>query len=287
MKYRVIQKGRSVELSEGNRTIRVYRIPYQDLQAGEIAFEITNKFVVYILFGENEDGKDVVYVGKSKNGLDKRPKSHEDRYNNWGCCYILTQINEGTFFNDGTIQYIEDQVNKRVNDINHYDNRTRKTTSGTANPYDMPDCDEYLSIAYDMLDVLGLDLITFMDDNSESEDVFNDQFDSIIPNGKYHMLQKLKRWGGKQVKADMEVIDGKYILLKGSVICPYEGKGLRNSIRIRRENANIEEDVLMDDLVFTSPSGASRFVCGAASNGWKTWKDEGGNIIDKYRANNI
>ena len=80
---------------------------------------------------------------------------------------MLTQFEERTFFNDGTIQYIEDQVNKRVNDINHYENKTSVTTGGTANRNDEEDCDEYLQKAYLMLDVLGLDVDQIVNDKME------------------------------------------------------------------------------------------------------------------------
>ena len=71
-------------------------------------------FVVYILLGKNNNGKDVIYVGKSKNGLKNRPTAHEDKYPNWTVCYILTQFKERTFFNDGSIQYLEDEEKRYV-----------------------------------------------------------------------------------------------------------------------------------------------------------------------------
>lgn len=90
--------GRSVEMSKANSSILVYRFPYQNLKSKESSFEIENPFVVYILLGKNNNGKDVIYVGKSKNGLKNRPTAHEDKYSNWTECYILTQFKERTSF---------------------------------------------------------------------------------------------------------------------------------------------------------------------------------------------
>ena len=110
MKYIIKRIGRSVEISEATSSLLVYRIPYQNLSAGaDEPIKIKNKFIVYILFGENNDGQDVIYVGKSTNGLKNRPTSHDDKFDNWTYCYVLTQFEERTFFNDGTIQYIEDK----------------------------------------------------------------------------------------------------------------------------------------------------------------------------------
>ena len=287
MKYIVKRLGRSVEISEATSSLLVYRIPYQNLSAmNEEPVKIKNKFIVYILFGENTNGSDVIYVGKSTNGLKNRPTSHNDKFDNWTYCYVLTQFEERTFFNDGTIQYIEDKVNKRVNDLKHYLNTTKVTNAGTANSFDMEDCDAYLEKAYQMLDVLGLDLITFCGDTESGDKVNendNDDAVGVVPDGIYQMSWKLKRWGNKTAKGRMQVAGGKYILLAGSDVCPNEGPGLFDAVKIKRENANIVDDKLQEDVVFKSPTGASSFVIAASSNGWSTWKTQDGKPIDIFR----
>ncbi len=288
MKYIIKRIGRSVEISEATSSLLVYRIPYQNLSvSADEPIKIKNKFIVYILFGENNEGQDVIYVGKSTNGLKNRPTSHDDKFDNWTYCYVLTQFEERTFFNDGTIQYIEDKVNKRVNDLKHYQNTTKVTNAGTANTFDMEDCDEYLSKAYEMLDVLGLDLITYMDteDTSDADNVADDTASGSVPDGIYNMSWKLRRWGNKTAKGKMQVVGGKYIILAGSDVCPNEGHGLMDIVRMKRENANIVDDKLQEDIVLNSPSGAASFVTGAAANGWSTWRTEQGQMIDIFRNN--
>ena len=289
MKYTIKQFGRSVEISEATSSLLVYRIPYQNLNAGsEEPIKIKNKFIVYILFGENKSGLDVIYVGKSTNGLKNRPTSHEDKYDNWTCCYVLTQLEEHTFFNDGIIQYIENEINKRVNDVAHYQNTTKTTNAGTANNFDMEDCAEYLKKAYMMLDVLGLDLLTFYSDSndgayaSNAEDA-SAELSDIVPDGIYHLSWKLKRWGNKTAKGKMQVAGGKYIVLTGSDVCPNEGNGLLDAVRIKRESANIMDDKLQEDVVFNSPSGAAGFITGGSANGWQVWKTADGQMIDVFR----
>ncbi len=288
MKYIVKRIGRSVEISEATSSLLVYKIPYQNLLSNEEEpIKVTNKFIVYILYGENRDGLDVVYVGKSTNGLKNRPTSHDDKYDKWTYCYILTQFEERTFFNDGTIQYIEDKVNKRINELNRYKNTTKVTNAGTANSFDMEDCDEYLDKAYEMLDVLGLDLITYADSDASrnlekiNEDPLTDE--NVVPDGIYYFSRKMKRWDNKIVKATMQVLSGKYIVLSGSDVCPNEGPGLLDVIRIKRNNAGIINNKLQEDVVVTSPSGAASFIIGAAVNGWIYWKTKDGKAIDAFR----
>lgn len=147
-----------VELSKPINTILLYRIPYKNIKAKNHGVDISNRFIVYILYGRNAKGKDIIYVGKSKNGIDYRPLAHEDKNESWTMCYVLTDIKERTILNDGTIQYLEDKICNRVNSIDKYINTTSQTTSGTANHSDMEDCDEFMEEAYDMLFTLGLDL---------------------------------------------------------------------------------------------------------------------------------
>lgn len=71
MKYSIRCEGRTVEISESGCSYLVFRIPYQNLaDSSEELIEIKNKFIVYILFGENNNGPDVLYVGKSTKGLE-------------------------------------------------------------------------------------------------------------------------------------------------------------------------------------------------------------------------
>ena len=55
----------------------VYKMPYSIMKNKTHGLTFSNRFVVYILYGINEAGQDCIYVGKSKNGIDNRPTSHE------------------------------------------------------------------------------------------------------------------------------------------------------------------------------------------------------------------
>lgn len=288
-KYIIRRLGRSIEISEVNSSILVYRIPYQNLldQNKQLLQKlIKNRFIVYILFGESKQGDDVVYVGKSTNGLLNRPTSHDDKHDNWIYCYVLTQFEERTFFNDGIIQYIENEISNRINELNHYQNTTVLTTPSTANSYDMEECYKYLKIAYEMLDVIGLDLISYIGEKSDIEDPSENDDSNIetqVPDGFYHLERKLKSWHNKTVYAKMQITNGKYIVLSGSEICPNEGQGLMDTIRIKRENAQTIDNRLQEDIVFNSPSAAASFVIGGPANGWFIWKDESNSFLNEYR----
>lgn len=279
--YRIKYRGRSVEISKANSTTLVYRIPYLTLLQGGSAFLVDNNFIVYILVSDDKK----IYIGKSMNGLKNRPKSHDDKCNSWKFCYVLTQFKERTFFNDGIIQYIENYLKETVNRLGRFHNTTSKTSSSTANVSDESPCQDYIKEALEMLDAIGLDLITTKVDKEDvdiDDDIGNNDF-SVIPNGTYHLCRKIKRIGNKSVSATMKVFDGTFIVMKGSEICLVEGVGMWDAVVEKRNNAIIENGILQEDVAFDSPSGAGAFVIGSTCNGWSNWKCEDGSNLKKFR----
>lgn len=281
----------AVEMTKPGSTMLIYKIPYINLKAHKPGFMIQNQFVVYILFGANPHGRDLIYVGKSKNGIDARPTAHEDKYKEWTTCYVLTQFKELTFFNDGTIQYIEDVINHRVNEVGLYKNTTLNTTSGTANNNDQEDCEAYLKEAYTMLNILGLDLITNSEEEEAEEDIESHSTWAEdlkkVPDGIYSFARKVKRLNNRELHGKMQVKGGEYILLAGSEVAIEAQQNLNPMIDEKRNSANIENGILLENVDLKTPSGCGEFIIGAACNGWLYWKNDKGEAIDKYRTWNI
>lgn len=160
MRYNIEYVNDCLEISKPNSTILIYRLPYTKLKEQKDLPQILNRFIVYILVGYNQKGKDFIYVGKSKNGIDNRPTSHEDKDITWNNCYILTNFKERTFLNDGTIQFLEDLVQKRIIETERFTATTKVTNTDTANSTEQETCKDYLEEAFLMLNSIGLDLIT-------------------------------------------------------------------------------------------------------------------------------
>ncbi len=99
----------------------------------------------------------------------------------------------------------------------------------------------------------------------------------FLPDGIYYLERSVKGFGKTTGKAIVE--DGIFTVLKGSICGPIRGKFVPEI----RKNAKIENHVLMEDVICSSPSAASWLVIGNSSNGWVEWKDEHGNRISKYR----
>ncbi len=121
------------------------------------------------------------------------------------------------------------------------------------------------------------------------EEVFADATDivngSLIPDGIYTMKRKKKN-EKTIVLARAEVKNGKWTLLKGSVVALCEGKGFQDNARMIRRRMKINNDgVLLDDFELgeCSPSLAGDVALFSSVNGWEYWINADGNPIDIYR----
>lgn len=107
--------------------------------------------------------------------------------------------------------------------------------------------------------------------------------ESVVPDGTYYFNRKVKAWGNKEVLATMKVKDGKYIILKGSTVCPVYSKSHNKWSQTMRDNVKIQDDMLMENVEAASPSAAAVFVLGGAANGWTEWTTKDGKPIDIFR----
>ncbi len=286
-RYIIKYNNGAIEMTKPNSTILVYKIPYVSLESKKPGFVIPNPFVVYILVGKDDNHRDVIYVGKSKNNLENRPTSHKDKCAHWLTCYVLTQFKERTFFNDGTIQYLENELNHRIDEVKMYINTTKTTNSGTASSDDKDDSDDYLNEVYKMLYMIGLDLITHSEEQEAAEDIAASNSMAsdytTIPDGIYYFARRIRRMGNTLLKGRMEVEKGTFILLPGSDVAPEAGIGLAPSVDDIRNATKIENGKLMERVTLTSPSACGEFIMGSSCNGWLNWKTENGEAINKFR----
>jgi hypothetical protein len=99
-----------------------------------------------------------------------------------------------------------------------------------------------------------------------------------IPDGTYYLSANRKGFG--KVDATLKIENGTFILLRGSTCAPI-GKCKRAPES--RKNVTIIDNILVEDVICSSPSTAAVIAMGRSSNGWFMWKDKDGNPIDIYR----
>ncbi|MGF6379805.1 hypothetical protein OKW31_002718 [Paraburkholderia atlantica] len=86
-----------------------------------------------------------------------------------------------------------------------------------------------------------------------------------------------------------------FVVLKGSkgraqVASSFVGHtfGKHRDALMQQGKLVVEDGVLLfkEDVLFSSPSGASAVVCGAASNGWTEWKNAKGATLEELKRGN-
>ena len=85
----------------------------------------------------------------------------------------------------------------------------------------------------------------------------------------------------KRFNAKMKIEDGKYIVLQGSQVSKRVTQRVQNYYYIK--NRKIKNGILLEDIITNTPSGAAIVVFGKDKNGWDSWKNSKGEILQKYR----
>ena len=121
------------------------------------------------------------------------------------------------------------------------------------------------------------------------EEIFKEAVDAgnskLIPNGTYY-FEREKQSEGKVVKATAIVDNGRWTLLKDSILGVTENAGGGQRAKAVRatlpldSNGKLLEDVELGEC---SPSFVGVVVMNQAVNGWAYWKNKKGQAIDIFR----
>lgn len=125
--------------------------------------------------------------------------------------------------------------------------------------------------------------------NESKDEIFEvateNEKSKMIPNGKY-TFNKKKKSDNKTVCATATVENGRWLLLKGSVLGVMEGAGVSNKVRVVRAQISMDKNgKLLEDFELgnCSPSHAGEVVMNQSINGWVDWKNSNGDPVDVYR----
>lgn len=113
---------------------------------------------------------------------------------------------------------------------------------------------------------------------NKSKNEFKSKQDvNLIPDGTYTLNRSIRGYG--KVYAEMVVENGILTLKSGAKCAPLVRENPPKDVL----RANVINNVLQEDYVFTSPSTAAYLVVGKNTNGWTDWKNKTGEVIDIYR----
>lgn len=259
---------RGIKLAEitSNIELAIF-IPRTKMNEANERKEVSNAGL-YFLFGESEEiAKPVVYIGQSKNCID-RIKTHDQKKDFWNYAIIITSKTKS--FTPTHIEYLEELSISKAFEAKRY------KLENNLNPrkFEVPETleadllDNFDTVKI-LLSTLGFPLFDSISKPLKSKDV---------------LICK-----GKEALAEGEYLDDGFVVYKGSKAnkqlapaCSSTIINLREKLikqKIIVEKGNIFE--FQEDYLFKSPSSAATQVLARNANGWNEWKDGTGKTLDE------
>lgn len=248
-------------------TMTTYVIPRTLLSESKKLSGI-NRPGIYYLISENDDNKIAqIYVGQTRNGV-TRLDDHNRSKDFWNKAIMFLADNK-TFSLD-MISGLEAYAISKAHEANRYKVENAVNPKYEIDEYDLPLIEEVYEEIKFIMATQGYKM-----ENAKA---------SLNEANILHTTRNgIEAFG---------VYDGEHFeVLEGSEI-DMTRKGRSSVVDQQRESAIKNGDISIKDgkyyltisMSFTSPSSASCFVLGGATNGWTEWKDKDGKTLDElYR----
>lgn len=238
-----------------NRTMIAYNIPRTriDILREDERKELRTP-ALYILMGEDENGKPKAYIGETEN-FDKRVRDHINKKDFWQRALVfVSQAHDKT---KADVQYLEKRSIELAMEVNQFilDDNKQNPKNPTLTESQRSTDDEYFEDIRFVISFMGCNIFEKAE-ITEKTPLFYIVENGILAKGIYN--------------------DGGMTVLKGSLISSKVSPKLKNPenrIKLIVECCEKEGDfyVTKRDLSFQTPSGAAVFCLGRASNGWAAW----------------
>jgi len=263
----------SCELS--NWTGKAYKIPRIKIKECTDREDLISTGV-YLLFGKDDDGKDLVYIGEAETIL-KRLNQHLNQKDFWNEAIVFISKDEN--LNKAHIKYLENRLHELAKTANRYkiENYITPTQSAISEP-DQAEMEEFLENIKMLVNTLG-------------HKVFEEKRD-FRPRYKKETFY-LQAARGADAKGE-PTSDG-FVVFKGSKAAGSTVPSItQNFINLR--NKLIDEEAIVknnhsfefvDDFIFSSPSTAASIVLGRNANGLTEWKLKNGKTLKEFESNSV
>lgn len=263
----------SCELS--NWTGKAYKIPRIKIKNFTDREDLISTGV-YLLFGKDDEGKDLVYIGEAETIL-KRLNQHLNQKDFWNETIVFISKDEN--LNKAHIKYLENRLHDIAKNANRYkvENNITPTQSSISEP-DQAEMEEFLENIKMLVNTLG-------------HKVFEEKRDFRPKHKKETFFIKAARGAD----AEGEPTSDGFVVFKGSKAAGLTVPSMTsNFLNLRQklidekaivENGNSYEFV--EDYIFSSPSTAAAMVMGRNANGLTEWKLKSGNTLKEYESSEI
>ena len=270
-----------IKCTLSNWTGVIYKIPR--IQLGDLkSRDEMKQSGIYFLFGRDEDKqKDVTYIGQAttrKNGegvllriQEHTRDTHADYFND---VIILTTQNNS--FGPTEISYLENKFTQLAKEAGRYIvKNSNDPNPGNVTEEKESELDEIVENTLMIIGTLGYRVFVPM-----TKKVSQDLTDN---HSTYLYLKRKTKKSNKVIEATCErttegfvVLDGSQVEIKDSPYLPASLKEMRQNLIASRV---IQDGVLKEKQLFSSPSYAAAFVLGMNTNGRTDWKNKNGKTL--------
>ena len=252
-----------------NWTGKAYKIPRIMIKNSYSREELKNPGV-YLLLGENETGKNQIYIGEAETIID-RLKHHVAYKEFWTEAIVFISKDEN--LNKAHIKFLESRLVETATEVNRYEIKNEQNpTKSSISESETAEMEEFLE---------NIKLLT----NSLGHRVFEETIDkesiSIDQSNTFTIISS-KGTNSKGIPSPKG-----FIVLEGSEITTQVVKSFQPSL-VKMRHRLIEEGILDNsnnklvfnkDYEFSSPSTAASIVLGRSSNGLIEWKLKEGKTL--------
>ena len=270
-----------IKCTLSNWTGVIYKIPR--IQLGDLkSRDEMKQSGIYFLFGRDEDKqKDVTYIGQAttrKNGegvllriQEHTRDTHADYFND---VIILTTQNNS--FGPTEISYLENKFTQLAKEAGRYIVKNGNDPNpGNVTEEKESELDEIVENTLMIIGTLGYRVFIPM-----TKKVSQDLTDN---HSTYLYLKRKTKKSNKVIEATCERTTEGFVVLEGSQVEIKDSPYLPASLKEMRQNLIasrvIQDGVLREKQLFSSPSYAAAFLLGMQTNGRTDWKDQDGRTL--------
>ncbi len=229
---------------------------------------------VYLLFGKDEEGKDLVYIGEAESIL-KRLTQHLNQKDFWNETIVF--ISKDDNLNKAHIKYLENRLHDTARQAKRYKvQNSIIPTQSSLSESDKAEMEEFIENIKMLVNTLG-------------HKVFDEK-------REFKPKQKQETFFIKAARgADGlgEPSSDGFVVFKGSKAAATIVNSMTSSFITLRQKL-IDEGVLVgkgdyyefhEDYIFSSPSTAAVMVMGRNANGMTEWKQKNGKTLKEFETN--
>jgi hypothetical protein len=229
---------------------------------------------VYLLFGKDEEGKDLVYIGEAESIL-KRLNQHLNQKDFWHETIIFISKDEN--LNKAHVKYLENRLHNIAHSAKRYkvENSIIPTQSSISES-DRSEMEEFIENIKMLVNTLG-------------HKVFDEKREIKLKEVTDIFYLK----GARGAEAIGEPTSDGFVAYKGSKATSSITNSMNfNLIKLREKLTydaifidKVEFLEFSEDFLFSSPSAAAAIVMGRSANGLTEWKLKSGKTLKEFETN--